>query len=129
MTLAVHECLAERLYWDARGSGSSSMCAQAAAAYASHARYALHVCRCRVTDCSACSLSLTVPFCRQSWVAFDTQLMLAGGGAAVVSLLLILLLLLPLLPPPSIPPLHFLAGALVATCSVRVLRVSVTCGA
>jgi hypothetical protein len=55
-------------------------------------------------------------------VAFDTQLMLAGGAAAVVSLLLLLLLLLllPLLQPSPIPPLRFLAGSLVATCSVRV---------
>ena len=43
----VTQCLtvAERLYWDARGSGSNQDCAHAAAAYASHARYALHVCR------------------------------------------------------------------------------------
>ena len=36
---------AERLYWEARGSGTREDCAAAAAAYAKHARYALHVCR------------------------------------------------------------------------------------
>jgi hypothetical protein len=45
VAMVVPHFLAERLYWDARGSGSSQDCAHAAAAYANHARYALHVCR------------------------------------------------------------------------------------